>query len=766
MPGLTERSSALFDAIVRADRAAVVATLHDWTEDERRAVVPTLRAAVRAETRGWTIAPDGRLVATGHHTDDWYEQFHALNLAVLGTYPLTALRAYPWALSEDPLVGAVLLDRRPSWLAAFADWALLTEPRSWPGVRALIRAGAIARPPLPLYLSGLVLTGQDGEIARLVEDDPELLARELWELLATDTGQQSLRAADAPDPWDQGYEWTAFYCACVADGRLERARVLDTILDGLAGDMIAYRAAWHTKLWKELVPTRPEVAERVERLRVLLGAAAAPVVAFAVKELVRARATVPPAELSAALTAASKTTVRGALKLLDDAPAAAALALGHPAADIQSEVLDRLERRDLDDAARTTLLGHLDLLAATQRPRAEALLNLKGPGPFISAPTVDLDAIPEPIRVALNFGGPLPSAPVPGEPVLGDRVDSEEGPLVSRPTHAGGWIEPSTLVERLRTASPSENAFAQALLRLAPEGRDPALAAGLTGRTGAVLRCALGGDPVPDDGPAAAAARAVAGVTPISVNVTLDLDDVRPIDWLVTSHDGPTGAGPLADHLATLDADDGERWHRRADPLAFPARRDIAAAGAINRLGWNLDAGWTQPTGTPELLGVLLSEREPLAPLTVRFIVLALASAVAEEHLLAADLLIAAIDDGRLDAAALEPSRVDLPVIKPNRLAARLQTVAETGPLQRAVVRDFLDATVDAVTARPGPLLVLFDELCAQTDTGPARSREYLRTLSHKAAKSLVKREGDPPAAEAQLALAARVRRARRWMAA
>jgi hypothetical protein len=62
-------------------------------------------------------------------------------------------------------------------------------------------------------------------------------------------------------------------------------------------------------------------------------------------------------------------------------------------------------------------------------------------------------------------------------------------------------------------------------------------------------------------------------------------------------------------------------------------------------------------------------------------------------------------------------------------------------------------------------LLVLFDELCAQTHTGPLWSREHLRSLKHKAAKSLVKREGEPSAAETQLALAARVRRARRWAA-
>ena len=71
---------------------------------------------------------------------------------------------------------------------------------------------------------------------------------------------------------------------------------------------------------------------------------------------------------------------------------------------------------------------------------------------------------------------------------------------------------------------------------------------------------------------------------------------------------------------------------------------------------------------------------------------------------------------------------------------------------------------IHRVEARPGPLLVLFDELCAQTGTGPSASRAHLATLKHKAAKALVKRTGDPSEIEAQFALAARVRRAHRWM--
>lgn len=146
--------------------------------------------------------------------------------------------------------------------------------------------------------------------------------------------------------------------------------------------------------------------------------------------------------------------------------------------------------------------------------------------------------------------------------------------------------------------------------------------------------------------------------------------------------------------------------------------------------------------------------------MTLRLIVVALGSLDERERLLAVDVLIAAIEDGRIDALPTE----DVPHIKPNRLAGRLQPVAAAGPLQAAVARDFLDAAVHLVPARPGPLLVLFDELCAATGTGPRHAREYLATLKQKQARALLARAYAPSEAEERLRLAARARRAHRWM--
>lgn len=83
---------------------------------------------------------------------------------------------------------------------------------------------------------------------------------------------------------------------------------------------------------------------------------------------------------------------------------------------------------------------------------------------------------------------------------VGRHVQSQKAmPLLSAPTHKGGWIEPRVLVERWLVWQASgvevgSHEQVLALLRLAPEGRDHALIAAreLTGESGQALRFALG----------------------------------------------------------------------------------------------------------------------------------------------------------------------------------------------------------------------------------------------------------------------------------
>ncbi len=310
--------------------------------------------------------------------------------------------------------------------------------------------------------------------------------------------------------------------------------------------------------------------------------------------------------------------------------------------------------------------------------------------------------------------------------------------------------------------------LAQALLRLAPDGRDAALAAAddLPGRAGAIVRCALGGPEVPDDGAAALAARA---------------SREPPLTWVSIEVDGvelarqPSGAleGPLGECLVTATGENEPHGRFANDPLAWPLRRDILCAGLFWAVAFNLGRGAPEYHAAARYLELLTREGEPLPPLALTLTIRALCSSSAPEHLSAADLLIAAIDDGRVDAPARVPIlREELPRVMANRLGPRLADVAGAGPLQRAVVRDVLDATVDAMAALPprtyGALLVPFDELSAQTGTRVQASRAFLQTLkgssaAAKAARSLLAREGAAPEEERRLALAARLRRAERW---
>jgi hypothetical protein len=349
-------------------------------------------------------------------------------------------------------------------------------------------------------------------------------------------------------------------------------------------------------------------------------------------------------------------------------------------------------------------------------------------------------------------------------------VNGTAGRLLALPTHEGGWIEPTALVERLREAGEDvdEPELAQAFLRLAPHGRDPGLAAGLPGRPGALLRCALGGPAVDGDDAAAVAARTVREPP---LEPAPEARVVVRLDPWAEFHTHITAPPPLADQYTRLRHDD------LVDPLLWPGRRDLTCAMAIRRAARAIEFSvWG--SDIPQLLELLLHPGEPLTPLAIRLLTVALCALEASVHMLAADVVIAAIEDGRLDAAGLAaPLTQDLStgILPTNRLGTRLATIAKAGPLHAAVIRDVLDAIVPALeplaTRTYAPLLEPFAELCAQTYTGPDASRTFLATIAGsskaaKAAKALLGRDGEPPPHEGTLALEARVRRAERWLSA
>ena len=136
-------------------------------------------------------------------------------------------------------------------------------------------------------------------------------------------------------------------------------------------------------------------------------------------------------------------------------------------------------------------------------------------------------------------------------------------PLLATPTHAGGWVTPAALVERMKELArigldPPPLDLQQALLRLTPDGRSEALpaAAELPGDTGRAARFALGSEAAGDrpharDDPRfwLAAARSLRPTGPLPELSPLaselaavdDLEEVRPPEieaWQRELNDG------------------------------------------------------------------------------------------------------------------------------------------------------------------------------------------------------------------------------------
>jgi hypothetical protein len=305
-------------------------------------------------------------------------------------------------------------------------------------------------------------------------------------------------------------------------------------------------------------------------------------------------------------------------------------------------------------------------------------------------------------------------------------------PLLSAPTHAGGWIDPRTLVERAKVWQtlgqfPSNLDRALALLRLAPDHRLAALreAETLEGEFGEALRYALGGvlesiggtdtlwiaaararAPFADDddvearhpsrGPdAGRAARfrlspgrhgIARGRGPYGMARTFDrprrlLETAPPIGTSCPNN-LPTVALHSVDAYG-LDAG-MHRWLATVWPLA---RESFFAQGFEHIVGQ--EGGLMALRANRPFLEALFDADAPLKGVGVLLLTGALSANQAELRLLAVDTLIAAIDDGRLDRATLGAALVSLlpaGMLVPARLAKSLGAAAKVSPLHAHVI--------------------------------------------------------------------------------
>jgi len=385
-------------------------------------------------------------------------------------------------------------------------------------------------------------------------------------------------------------------------------------------------------------------------------------------------------------------------------------------------------------------------------------------------------------------------------------------PLLSAPTHRGGWIDAVEFVRRMNAwvdadIQPDRHDICMALLRLAPERRAEALAdqtesseewvqaacygLGATGisigPTAGLWACAARArSPWSDDeavhrafprlGPDAGRAASYSFKSTIHRGsygpwTSLGIEskpkvpkrhnrDVLPVQLHIRhSPDDVLFDGPLGgESTGTV------RWAATVWPCAMEA---YFAAGMTESSQVLKEGGayWQHRS----YMEPLLDPDVPMLPTAVTLLTVGLAAKDPGEYGLATDAMIASIEDGRLDGERLGNVMADLlPTghIIATRWAKTPAEVARISPLHAAVARQAIELSLRGDPADSPrdvhALLTLLRELCI--DAGEAvtdsKCREFLgqfagSTKAAKAAKALLKLERDDRTADARYRTAA-----------
>jgi hypothetical protein len=381
-------------AIARADAARAVAVLRGKTEAERSAAAARMEAIWEdLRKRRFTFDRSGTpLVALAAGTEV-RDALEVAAIAVLGTTSRIPKRSrVAWArIPADDAALAVLRDRRPAWLPAWAEFACEARPDAWTIVRALVREGLLPRPTSDTYILGFVRWAADewrdahGLPTRLA-GDPALFEHEVWRIFEVEGNRDISLTGTAR-------AWMPALLLFAADGRMERGRMLDASLDALARDFAQHKAGFYSRLHEALAPTPKERAARAEKYLGLLSSRIGPTVSLAVgalKVLADAKALddaafveVAPAARAARSAAAvgCVVTILGAIagrsaSLRGAALGAAAAFLESPSAEVQGAIVSLLEAHP--DARDAALLAQVkavrEAVAASVRKRLDAWL--------------------------------------------------------------------------------------------------------------------------------------------------------------------------------------------------------------------------------------------------------------------------------------------------------------------------------------------------------------------------------------------------------
>lgn len=411
-------------------------------------------------------------------------------------------------------------------------------------------------------------------------------------------------------------------------------------------------------------------------------------------------------------------------------------------------------------------------------------------------------------------------------------LEGETAHLLAAPTHRFGWIAPETLVQRLVRWQESgqrlpKHDFIQAMLRLAPDGRETAIeeAGRVDGEPGRALRWALGGSdgPTEDDRHtkwlwlAAGRARLPLGELPeLAILGFADGPDVmKPAkyDWVCRT-DPPESRlygrsnTPLPRTIISTDRQVAVQlksslaavvqlqcvhvlpigsFHYsplgiRVEQLVWPSNMQPAFGRATRSLMERIDMPSSTFSPHYAFFDPLFDPDQPWPEMAYLMLCIGLLTADTDSRAAATDAFIEGIPDGRAHPTPMADVLCKILEggwVKLNRLAESLQEVAGISPLHAWTAASVLNRVV--ATFEPMPrnahhildlLLQLLTDLGLELDDF-ARAPLALVTGSSKtakAAKALLALKSVENSARMQqatvLALEARVDRAERWSGA
>jgi hypothetical protein len=457
----------LEDAIRQDDPGTVRNLLRDATEADRRKCAKALAQVLEIPWRG-----NGAFLAA------------AVGLAGGVRAAVDAAQSYgfPSTAADLDAIAGVLADRRPGWLANFTGKLLSSSPQigiaAWPLTRRLVRLGAIDRPGIPEYTTGLVsgclheylVEVPDGwqvtvTVTEALLADPGLLDEEVWRLFTVPDAGRVLGTLG--DYWLSRTDWPESLALLSEQGHLDRDRLIDACLDAFSRDFAPNRVGWYASFHDRMDPSLAEMGARAGKYLSLLGANSKPGITVGQRgagQLLDAGLLEPSRFLAAsgpALLSPQKSVAMAQLKLIGRAAAkepairdlamtVASQAFGHQREDVQAAALALLRKHGVPGGEHAAEIRELAGALSPVLAREAAAIGLgpaagrqaAGPhgeessGAGLDELAESIDALPAArvasLRVALaaarqgQVSGPAQVRPSAGHPLPEPIEDPEE----------------------------------------------------------------------------------------------------------------------------------------------------------------------------------------------------------------------------------------------------------------------------------------------------------------------------------------------------